>query len=105
MQTAALDLPAEQIAEFCRKWQIQRLWLFGSVLRDDVSPHSDVDVLVEFAPEARWNLLDLAGIEQELSALIGRTVDLVDRQSVEQSDNWIRRQHILATARLWYAAR
>ena len=100
-----ISMPMDKIEAFCRKWKVQRMWLFGSALRDDFGPESDVDVLVEFAPEARWNLLDLAGAEQELSAIMGRPADLVERQCVERSENWIRRRHILESARMIYVAR
>ncbi len=103
-ENVVIDLLREQIEAFCRKWKIRRVWLFGSVLRDDFAPESDVDVMVEFAPDARWSLLDLAGAEQELEAILGRPVDLVERQCVEQSANWIRRRHILESARLFYEA-
>lgn len=76
MPTIAIDIPKGQIADFCRKHHIRRLSLFGSVLRADFTPDSDVDVLVEFEPAARVGLIRLAGIEQELSGLLGRKVDL-----------------------------
>ena len=100
-----IDLPREAIADFCRRWLITELAIFGSALREDFRPDSDVDVMVEFAPEASWSLLDLVGAEQELSEIIGRPVDLVERRCVEQSDNWIRRRHILENARTVYVAR
>lgn len=90
-----IAVPDKQVAAFCRQWQIVELALFGSVLRDDFGPESDVDVLVTFAPSARWSLLDLVRMEEELTALLGRTVDLVERAAVEQSENYIRRRHIL----------
>lgn len=99
-----IGVPMERIEAFCRKWSVQRLWLFGSVLRDDFRPGSDVDVLVEFAPEARWGLLDLVGAEEELAVVLGRPVDLIERASVERSANWIRRREILESARQVYAA-
>jgi len=99
-----IDVPMENIEAFCRKWKVRRMWLFGSVLREDFGPESDVDVMVEFAPEAMWSLLDLVGAEQEMSAIVGRPVDLIERQCVEQSANWIRRRHILENARTLYVA-
>lgn len=66
----------ERIAEFCRRNGIHRLSLFGSVLRDDFRPDSDVDVLVEFEPEVRVGLFDIAGMEIELGEMIGRRIDL-----------------------------
>lgn len=94
----------EKVEAFCRKWKVHELSLFGSILRDDFGPESDVDVLVEFKPDANWSLLDLIGAERELADLLGRTVDLVERCCVEDSHNWIRRRHILENARRVYVA-
>jgi len=71
-----IPLSTDRIAEFCRRNQIRRLAFFGSVLRDDFGPLSDVDVLVEFEPGARVGLIGFARMENELSELIGRKVDL-----------------------------
>jgi predicted nucleotidyltransferase len=76
MSRARIDLPQDQIAAFCQKHHIRKLALFGSVLRDDFRPESDVDVLVEFEPVRPVGLIRLAGIQRELSALLGRSVDL-----------------------------
>lgn len=76
MGRAHIDMPKQRIAEFCRRNHIRRLALFGSVLRDDFGPESDVDVLVEFEAGARVGLLRLAGIEIELGEILGRKVDL-----------------------------
>jgi predicted nucleotidyltransferase len=90
-----IALDKNRIGEFCRKWKITEFALFGSVLRDDFRPDSDVDVLVSFAPDAAWGLFDIIGMENELSGIFGRKVDLVDRKEVEASPNYIRRRHIL----------
>ena len=71
-----LQIPQDKVADFCRRHRIRKLALFGSVLREDFRPDSDVDVLVEFEPGARVGLLALAGMELEFSALVGRRVDL-----------------------------
>jgi len=99
-----VDLPREAVVGFCRKWRIVRLEVFGSALRPDFGVRSDVDLLVTFAADARWSLIDHARMENELAQLLGRDVDLVTRRSVEQSRNWIRRREILSTARTLYAA-
>ena len=99
-----LALPLEAIQAFCRRWKITELSLFGSVVRDDFRPDSDVDVLVSFALESRWSLLDLARIQRELAAILERNVDLVTRSSVENSHNWIRREAMLSTAQRIYTA-
>ena len=71
-----IELPEDAIAQFCRRHRIQHLALFGSVLRDDFGPESDVDVLIEFEPGAGAGLIRLAGMEIELGELLGRKVDL-----------------------------
>ncbi|MCI0631903.1 MAG: nucleotidyltransferase domain-containing protein, partial [Phycisphaerales bacterium] len=90
--------------EFCRKWDIVRLEVFGSALRDDFGPKSDLDFLITFAPESRHGLLDLIAAEEELEEMLGRPVDLMTRAGIESSRNWIRRREILESARLLYAA-
>lgn len=98
------QLPLDALAKFCRQWNIVRLEIFGSALRDDFEPDSDLDFLVTFEPGARRSLLDLIGAEEELGKLLGRTVDLVSRPGVERSRNWIRKKEILSTTRVLYAA-
>jgi predicted nucleotidyltransferase len=100
-----IHIPQEKIADFCRKWKIVELRLFGSVLREDFRPDSDVDVLATFSPDADWSLLDHVRMEGEASALFGRKVDLVNRKAIERSDNYIRRKAILETAQPYYVAR
>ena len=73
-------------------WRIIEFAFFGSVLRDDFDAASDLDILVAFAPNADWSLLDHVQMEQELEALLGRKVDLLSRRSVERSHNWLRRR-------------
>lgn len=96
-------LSQEDIAKFCRKWQITELALFGSILRDDFTSQSDLDVLVTFAPLTRPSLFDLIQIRDELARLSGRKVDVLTKKSVEQSHNWLRKKNILDTARVIYA--
>ncbi len=99
-----VEATSEQIAEFCKKWQIVRFELFGSVLRDDFGPESDVDVLATFDADAHWTFRDDMAMEEELAALVRRPVDIVERRLIEQSPNWVRRRHILESARPVYAA-
>lgn len=99
-----IPIDGECIAAFCRKHRIEKLSFFGSVLRDDFCPDSDVDVLVSFAPGVHWGLLDFVRMSEELAAILGRKVDLVERQSVEQSENYIRRRYILESAEPVYVA-
>jgi predicted nucleotidyltransferase len=97
-----LDLSDEALEVFCRKWKVQEVALFGSVLRDDFGPDSDVDVLVSFQPEAEWDLFDVVDMQNELAAIFGRKVDLLDREAVEQSRNPFRRRGILSNTRVVY---
>jgi len=99
-----IDVDRERIADFCRRWEIVEFSLFGSILREDFRPDSDVDVLVAFASDSRWGFDDLMEMEAELSQLFGRRVDLVERKAVERSRNYIRRNHILAGAEPIYVA-
>ncbi len=99
-----IEIDREKVEAFCRKWKITELSLFGSVLRDDFRPDSDVDVLVRFAKDTRYSLLDVIRAERELAEIIGREVDLVEREAVEESDNWIRRGHILSHTEPYYVA-
>lgn len=100
-----IEMPKEKIADFCRKWKILELSLFGSVLREDFRPDSDIDILVSFSSDAEWSLLDHMAMEEELSAIFGRKVDLVSRKAIERSQNYIRRKAILETAQSYYVTR
>lgn len=104
MGTPRIALPKDTLADFCRRWRVSELALFGSVLREDFRADSDVDVLVDFAEDARWSLHDLIDMEEELSGILGRRVDLVDRASVEASPNYLRRRHILSSLETVYVA-
>jgi predicted nucleotidyltransferase len=105
MAEVQVAIPTDKISDFCRRWKVTELALFGSALRRDFSPESDVDVLVSFAPEARWSLFDLVTMESELQTILDRKVDLVERTAVEQADNYIRRRNILNNFEVIYAAR
>jgi len=94
-----------QLSDFCRRWCISELALFGSALRSDFDSDSDLDLLVTFGPDAAWSLLDHVRMQAELSELLGRSVDLVSRRAIEHSHNPIRKREILSTARTVYAAR
>ena len=92
------------IEAFCHRWKSIEMAVFGSALRNDFDPDSDIDLLVSFAPDAQWSLFDLIRMERELAELLGRRVDLVSRRSIEASANWIRRREILSTAETIYRA-
>lgn len=95
------DVPIEDIRRLCRRWKVSELSLFGSILRDDFRPDSDVDVLVTFAPDAGWSLFDLVRMRDELVELLGREVDLVEERGLH---NPFRRRGILQTREVIYAA-
>jgi predicted nucleotidyltransferase len=76
MSEARINIPKEIIDDFCKRHQIRRLSFFGSVLREDFGPDSDIDILVEFKPGTRMGLITLSGLEIELGKIIGRRVDL-----------------------------
>jgi predicted nucleotidyltransferase len=101
--TLAIPLPTGAIRAFCDRWQVAELALFGSVLRDDFGPDSDVDVMVTFAPGAQQSFAELADMKEELEAMFGRPVDLLTRNGVEAMVNWYRRRAILESAKVVYA--
>ena len=96
-----LKIDHELIAAFCRKWKIRELAFFGSILRDDFRPDSDVDVLVEFEP-GQVPGFAFVTLQEELQELLGRKVDVMTRRSIERSRNWIRRKEILESAESFY---
>ncbi len=95
-----IDIPKDRIAQFCRKWQVKQLAIFGSALRDDFRPDSDVDVLVVFQDGTRWTLFDHIQAEEELKQILGREVDLVEKKAIR---NPFRRHHILNNHEVIYA--
>ena len=102
MVSPNLVIPEKKIRAFCHRWKVTEFALYGSILREDFRPESDVDVLVSFAAEARWSLWDLAEMQQELEGIFGRAVDLVENGTLR---NPFRRQAILSTKEIVYAGR
>ena len=102
---ARLGVSEAQIAEFCQRWQLTELAVFGSVLRDDFRPDSDIDLLVRYGPAPRRSLIDHIKLEEELTELLGRKVDLSSKLGVENSKNWIIRKNILGSAEVIYESR
>jgi uncharacterized protein len=96
-----VPLPLDHIEAFCRKWRIEELALFGSVLREDFSSESDIDVLVTFSPDAHLSLLDFVEMKEELQEILHRKVDLVSKGGLR---NPFRRHEILSTRQIVYAA-
>jgi predicted nucleotidyltransferase len=101
---AIVQLDQDRIGEFCEKWKVAEFAIFGSALRADFGPNSDVDVLVTFKPDSKRSLFDLVQMEEELKGMFGREVDLVSRQGIEASRNYLRRKAILDSAKVLYAA-
>lgn len=99
-----IAIPEERLRACCLRWKIVELALFGSVLREDFRPDSDVDVLVRFAPNAGHGLFDLVTMQDELSGIVGRPVDRVTRPAIEASRNALRRKSILESAEVIYVA-
>jgi hypothetical protein len=100
-----IQFEQRRLEEFCRRWKVTELALFGSALREDFRPDSDIDVLISFRPDADWSLFDRVTMGAELTDIMGRKVDLVSRRGLERSSNWIRRKAILESAEPLYVAR
>jgi|ERR671933_2077200 predicted nucleotidyltransferase len=96
-----VEVSENAIASFCERWKITEFALFGSILRDDFRPDSDVDVLVSFAPDDKWSLWDIIAMKEELETLFEREVDLVEKVALK---NPFRLYEILSTKQVIYAA-
>jgi hypothetical protein len=101
MTRAKIDIPIDQIEDFCKRWKIAEFSIFGSALRDDFSPRSDVDVLISFEPDFPWSLFDWIDMIEELKNILGRQVDLVEKSGLR---NPFRRHEILNNRQVIYAA-
>ena len=104
MRKATIRYNRSELASFCLRWKIAEVALFGSVLRDDFGPDSDVDVLVTFGPDARWGLFEMVKMQEELRVIFGRDVDLLSRRGIESSRNPLRRKAILESAEVIHVA-
>jgi predicted nucleotidyltransferase len=100
-----IDLNSEAIRDFCLKWKIRELSVFGSILREDFRPDSDVDFLADYEEGAGWDLFDHMDMEEELAGIVGRDVDLLTKYSVETSQNRFYKKEILSTAEPVFAPR
>lgn len=96
-----IEIPMDKVEAFCKKWKITEFSLFGSVLRDDFRPDSDVDVLVSFEENAGWDLMNWVDMIEELKVIFGREVDLVSKKGLR---NPFRRHEILTTRKVLHAA-
>ena len=100
-QSLAIPIPKNSIKDFCQRWQIKEFYLFGSVLRDDFNKQSDIDVMVQSFPNPGWGW-QIVTMKEELEQIFGRKVDLVFKDAIEKSQNWLRREDILSSAKLIY---
>ena len=101
---AHIKAPRE-LEAFCERWGVVELALFGSTLRDELGPDSDIEILISFDDKARPTLLDMVRMEDELTELFGRPADIMERDAIEASGNYIRRKAILGSAETIYAAK
>jgi predicted nucleotidyltransferase len=104
MSKQKVFIPRKKIVDFCQRWRVVEFSLFGSALREDFHSGSDIDVLVTFAPNTRVSLFDLVDMEDELKNVFGREVDLIEKESILRSENYIRRKNILENTKVIYAA-
>lgn len=105
MVSTNLHLPMDSIADLCKKYEVEELSIFGSILRDDIRPESDIDFLVVFRNNdaGPW-MSKFTELEEDLAGVLGRKVDLVDKLGIQQSRNWIRRDAILNSATVIYGS-
>ncbi len=105
MNTVKIKIPKSKVADFCKRWSVSEFAIFGSALRSDFRPDSDVDILVSFAPNAKISLFEMARMQDELKTIFGRDVDLISKRGVETSRNYLRRKAILESAQVIHVAR
>ncbi len=105
MEKIKIKVPKARIAEFCKRWNVSEFAIFGSALRADFRPDSDIDVLVSFVQGAKVSLFDMVLMQEELKQIFGRDVDLVSKRGVEHSRNYLRRKAILESAQVIHVAR
>jgi hypothetical protein len=99
----SLKIPEDKIKHFCQRWKVSELAIFGSALREDFTQDSDVDLLISFEPDIQWGLFDLVNMEIELKSMFGKEIDLVEKNAVVKSDNYIRRKGILDGAQIIFS--
>ena len=102
--TTDLEIDDKPIDDFCRRWRVTELSVFGSAARDALRSDSDIDLLISFAADAPWSLFDIGQMRGELAEILGRSVDLVERSAVEESRNPFRKRAILRDARPIYSS-
>ena len=105
MVKQGIQLDTSEVKEFCSKWKICELSVFGSILREDFRPDSEVDLLVQHEEDANWDLFDQIHMQDELTALIGRDLYILDQEGVESSNDHFLRTEIFTTLEQVYAAR
>jgi predicted nucleotidyltransferase len=96
-----LQLPIKAIDEFCKRWQVKEFSFFGSILREDFNPQSDIDILLSFSENAQWGLFEFVEMKDELKEILGREVDIVEKEGLR---NPFRKREILETRKVVYAA-
>ena len=101
MAQPKINIPKDKIEDFCKRWKIAEFSIFGSALREDFSPKSDIDVLISFEPDIPWSLFDWVDMIEELQGILGREVDLVEKSGLR---NPFRRREILHNREVIYAA-
>lgn len=99
-----IRIPKTKIADFCKRWNVSEFAIFGSAVGIGLRPDSDVDVMVSFSKDANVSLFEMTRMQDELQIIFGREVDLVTRNGVENSRNYLRRKAILESAQVIHVA-
>jgi predicted nucleotidyltransferase len=99
-----IEIREEKLKEICREYSIRELSIFGSALRNDFNPDSDIDLLIEFKPESGISLFDLVDLKKEFEELFGRDVDIVSKNAIKLSRNQLKKKSILENYKIIYAS-
>jgi predicted nucleotidyltransferase len=103
MRINSVEIPDDQLIHFCQRWEVSQLAIFGTAFREKHTQSSDLDLLVLFKPDIQWGLYDLVTMENELKIIFGKEIDLIEKNAVKNSQNYIRRKGILDGARVAFS--
>ena len=102
MSIKSVDIPVEHLHDFCQRWKVSELAVFGSALNENYPIESDLDLLISFEKDVQWGLFDLVNMELELGKIFDKNIDLVEKRAVTNSENYLRRRGILDNAQIIY---
>ncbi len=105
MKILSVEIPVEPLHDFCQRWKVSELAVFGSALHENYKLDSDLDLLISFEKDSQWGFFDLVNMESELGIIFNKKIDLVEKTAISSSENYLRRKGILENAQIIYQSR